>query len=491
MASRYPAPKPLVVVIGCDTFPPDINGAARFSERLAAGLQGRGHEVHVIAPAVNKRYGVYREVHAGVPIVVHRLKSHRVPQHKFLRYISPFGLRGKLVKLLKNINPDVIHIQSHLMVGRFLSNVARELNIRLVATNHTMPENLVRYSMLVPKFFQRLAMRLAWADTGNIVRRASVVTTPTRKAAEILNRETGIAGIYAISCGIDSRPFAAAKPVSNAAPRALFLGRLDYEKHVHILIEAFAKVAGHSNAVLEIVGDGSERESLQSWAAECGIADRVVFSGSIPDSELTHAYERASVFVMPSIAELQSIATMEAMASGRPVIAANAAALPHLVQEGENGYLFEPDNVEQLTSLLERVFSMKDSELQTLGDKSLHLIQSHDINRTLDAFEKIYRSQMVDLRDTIDNEPDYLVATRSIAIVKDSVTSARAAAKTPKAGVSLLRSGVIERLSGVRGETIERFDELRFEVTRRTAKATRKVAKSISKALNRFRNRDE
>ena len=491
MPSRYPAPKPLVVVIGCDTFPPDINGAARFAERLAAGLQSRNHEVHVIAPATSKRYGVYREVHAGVPIVVHRLKSRPVPRHKFLRYISPFGLRGRLVKLIKNIGPDVIHIQSHLMVGRYLSKVARELDIRLVATNHTMPENLVRYSMLIPKIFERLAMRLAWADTGNIVSRASVVTTPTRKAAEILNRATGIAGIYAISCGIDSRPFASAAPVSNQHPRALFLGRLDYEKHVHILIEAFSKLRTHSHATLEIVGDGSERESLESWAEECGISDRVVFAGSIPDSELSAAYARASVFVMPSIAELQSIATMEAMASGRPILAANAAALPHLVHDGENGFLFEPDNVEQLTELLERVFGMNDSELQTFGDKSLHLIQSHDINRTLDAFEKIYRNQMADLSDTVDNEPDYLLATRSIAIVTSSASSARTAAVASRGNLSNLKSGVVERLNGVRGETLEKFDELKFEVTSRTAKATRKIAKSIAKTLNRFRNRDE
>lgn len=491
MPSRYPTPKPLVVVIACDTFPPDINGAARFSERLAAGLQGRNHEVHVIAPSTNKRYGVYREVHAGVPIVVHRLKSYRVPRHKFLRFISPFGLRSRLVKLIKNIGPDVIHIQSHLMVGRFLSNVARELGIRLVATNHTMPENLVRYSMLIPKLFERLAMRLAWADTGNIISRASVITTPTRKAAEILNRATGISGIYAISCGIDSRPFASASPVSNLKPRALFLGRLDYEKHVHILIEAFSLLKNHPKATLEIVGDGSERESLESWAKELGVFDRVVFAGSIPDTELSAAYARASVFVMPSIAELQSIATMEAMASGRPVIAANAAALPHLVHDGENGYLFDPDNVEQLSALLERVFAMNDTELQTLGDKSLHLIQSHDINRTLDAFEKIYRNQMADLSDTVDNEPDYLLATSSIAIVKSSASSARNAAAAARGNLLSLRSGVVERLNGVRGESLEKFDELKFEVSTRTAQATRKIAKSIAKALNRFRNRDE
>ena len=215
----------------------------------------------------------------------------------------------------------------------------------------------------------------------------------------------------------------------------------------------------------------------------------MVFSGSIPDSELAAAYARASVFVMPSIAELQSIATMEAMASGRPVLAANAAALPHLVHDGENGFLFEPDNVEQLTDLLDRVFAMNDTELQTLGDKSLHLIQSHDINRTLDAFEKIYRNQMADLSDTVDNEPDYQLATSSIAVVKSSASSARAAAA--RGNLTNLRSGVVERLNGVRGETLERFDDLRFEVTRHTSKARRKITKSIARALDRFRNRDE
>ena len=51
---------------------------------------------------------------------------------------------------------------------------------------------------------------------------------------------------------------------------------------------------------------------------------------------------------MPSIAELQSIATMEAMASALPIVAANAMALPHLVHDGENGYLFEPGNIDDL-----------------------------------------------------------------------------------------------------------------------------------------------
>ena len=98
---------------------------------------------------------------------------------------------------------------------------------------------------------------------------------------------------------------------------------------------------------------------------------------------------------------------------------------------------------------------------------------------------------MVDLRDTVDNEPDYLLATSSIAIVKSSASSARAAAVAARESLSTIRSGVVERLNGARGETLEKFDELRFEVASRTAKATRKIAKSITKTLRKFRNRDE
>ena len=134
----------LKIVLGCDTFPPDINRAAKFTERLAAGLVRQGHEVHVFAPSTNKRFGSYREVHDGAQMVVHRLKSHAVPGHKTLRFSNPFGLSSKLERMISRIEPDAIHIQSHLLVGRYLAEVAKRNHIQLVATNHTMPENLIK-----------------------------------------------------------------------------------------------------------------------------------------------------------------------------------------------------------------------------------------------------------------------------------------------------------------------------------------------------------
>ena len=89
------ANKPLTIVIGCDTFPPDINGAARFAERLAGGLARHGHDVHIVAAAYDSNHGSFTEIHDGQAMTVHRIKSYRIPQHKTLRYVWPFTLKTK------------------------------------------------------------------------------------------------------------------------------------------------------------------------------------------------------------------------------------------------------------------------------------------------------------------------------------------------------------------------------------------------------------
>ncbi|WP_152176362.1 glycosyltransferase, partial [Mycobacterium tuberculosis] len=102
----------------------------------------------------------------------------------------------------------------------------------------------------------------------------------------------------------------------------------------------------------DIVGGGDQRKQLESLAAQLGLADRVTFHGRTTDEELRALLSRASLFVIASIAELQSIATMEAMASALPIVAADAVALPHLVHDGENGHLFTPGDVDDLAAKL-------------------------------------------------------------------------------------------------------------------------------------------
>jgi len=457
---------PLTVVIGCDTFPPDINGASRFAERLAGGLARHGNDVHVIAPAFDKNYGTFTEIIDGSPMTVHRIKSYKLPQHKTLRWIWPFNLQSKTAKILREVKPDAVHIQSHLIMGRALVNSAKRQGIRVLATNHIMPENLIKYSVIIPGFLEKTAMKLAWADAGRILKKVDFVTTPTRRAAELLEAAAGVKDVLAISCGIDASKFANTTPTSNAEPRVLFLGRLDYEKHIHNLLKAVAMLPKSLGTQVEIVGDGGEREYLQNLAVELGISKNVHFLGHVSEKELPLAYERATVFAMPSIAELQSIATMEAMASGRPVVAADAMALPHLVHDGDNGYLFEPDNVVEFSEKLKAVLTASPQELERLSENSLHLIQSHDIERTISIFENLYRGEGFATATSDDNNDDYLRPIGVLSpVLHERVLAFRARAIALRDSAHELREEAIERSRAVNQKV--------KKTARRTAKRAR------------------
>ncbi len=141
------------------------------------------------------------------------------------------------------------------------------------------------------------------------------------------------------------------------------------------------------------MGKGDQQRNLERLTAELGLTDRVTFHGRTSDEELRACLTRASVFAIASIAELQSIATMEAMASGLPIVAANAVALPHLVHDGENGYLFEPGDVDDLAAKLTTVLTQTPEERLRMQQASLEGVVVHDINRTLDTFEALYRGE--------------------------------------------------------------------------------------------------
>jgi glycosyltransferase involved in cell wall biosynthesis len=472
---------PLRVVIACDTFPPDINGASRFAERLAAGLVRSGNEVHVIAPAHNKSFGSFTEVHDGQVMTVHRIKSYRVIQHKTLRYVWPFTLKAKADRLLRKLRPDAVHINSHMIVGRFVLKSAQDLGIRVIATNHIMPENLIKYSLVIPRWAEKWVMNLAWKDAGRVLRKADVVTTPTRRAANLLEAASGLTGVLAVSCGIEASKFANQSPTSNREPRILFLGRLDYEKHIHNLLKAVALLPKSLNVKVEIVGDGGEREYLEKLASELGIQSNVEFRGHITDQELPKAYERATVFAMPSIAELQSIATMEAMASGRPVVAADAMALPHLVHDGDNGYLFPPDDVEAFADRLLKVLTATQQELDRLSENSLHLIQSHDIDTTIKIFESLYRGDSEDSEESADN-----LATYSLPIGQLSKRVSRSIMLARKRSAELRA-----RAEEAREEVRERIEDIREDVVFAARRIEIRVRKSVKKAAERLRREEQ
>jgi len=385
---------PLRIVVGADTFPPDVNGAARFAEQLARGLAGRGREVHVLCPATGAR----GTVELVGEVVVHRVASRRTPFHPSFRICLPWRAFRAAADLLDELRPDVVHVQAHFLVGRGLVRAAVTRGIPVIATNHFMPENLYGHAR-IPGWLRFAAARLGWADLRRVFRDAHVVTAPTPRAVRLL-ADNGVPGAVAVSCGIDVDRFRSPRsgPATRSGGRVLFVGRLDEEKRVDELLRAVAHVCHHVAASsldirVEIVGDGSRRAAWQELARQLGIAGRVVFHGFVGEGALLDAYTRCDVFCMPGVAELQSLATMEAMAAGKPVIAADAMALPHLVHSGHNGWLYPPGDVPALAGHLLCLLTDPDAGAR-MGAASRLLIAEHTMDRTLDSFESLYHKAL-------------------------------------------------------------------------------------------------
>ena len=389
--AALPTDRPLRVLIGCDTLTPDVNGAARFTERLAAGLKERGVEVHLMAPAPKGvRPGVHYETIEGVELPVHRIKSQKLWGHEWVRFVFPWRAKREAKRVIDAVQPDAVHIQSHLLIGRGLAREAHARGIRLLATNHIMPENIL--DPKTPKVFSVPLLKWAWWDEGRVLSLAQEVTTPTRKAADFLERNTSRRGVVPVSCGIDQ-----AKYRANFEPRSsqriVFVGRLNQEKQIDTILRSLTHIPDDLNVHFDIVGGGDQREPLTALANELGVADRVIWHGLLPDDELRLTLTNASIFTIASIAELQSIATLEAMASGLPIIAADAMALPHLVEVGKNGYLFTPGDDRQLAARITEILRLDQPEFEAMQRSSLEMVKAHDISTTLDTFERMYRGE--------------------------------------------------------------------------------------------------
>ncbi len=382
------------ILIAADLYFPVINGVASFSRNLAKGLADRGHEVLVIAPSQTGRR--YKEVDGNY--VVTRTISVPMPLYQNIK-VSLTPMR-EVKKIIDEFDPDVIHIQMLMWIGQACMKYGNKTGIPIVSTNHAMPENLMDNLKLLAPLARPINYMLR--DYGRRFHsKADFVTMPTQSAIDMFRiAEKMTVPMKPVSNGIDLSRFTAAKAPDSiykkyklpiTIPIVTYVGRTDAEKHLWALVKAFAHVLHATKAHLLIVGDGSDADNLKSLVRTLHITDSVTFAGRVPEEDLVPLHQVGTIFAMPSPMELQSIATLEAMASGKPVVAIDAGALKELCQDQVNGILCEQDNDEQIGDAIVKI--LRDSTLQKqFSDASLRIAREHDLDFTLDQFLAIYEN---------------------------------------------------------------------------------------------------
>lgn len=378
------------IVLAGETYASASNGQAVFTLHLAEGLAAAGHDVMMIAPSER-----------GKPYTV-RLNDVRVEGVAAARLMlevymaMPAGRR--IGQLLDEFRPQVVHIQDHYPMCSTMVTAARRRGVPLVGTNHFLPENVIHYLKL-PQWTWPALERLAWTHMLMTFNRLDMVTTPSATAAAILQEQPIRPPVRAISNGIDQRVFRPDPTLDRAAMRRrygldpnrvtfLFVGRVDQEKRLDVLLRAVSMVR-RAEVQFVVAGRGRYSAAYEGLAAELHLGDRAVFIGYVPPEDLPGLLNSVDVFAMPSEAELQSIATLEAMACAKPVLAANARALPELVQPGVNGYLFAPGDAADAARWMTKLIDERDS-WPAMGAASLARVAAHSLSATVLQYEELY-----------------------------------------------------------------------------------------------------
>ncbi|NLZ16191.1 MAG: glycosyltransferase [Desulfobulbaceae bacterium] len=355
------------------------NGQAVFTVRLARGLHRQGHTVSVLAPAEPDNLQV--EAIEGVQVL--RVPTLRLPHNANITLKALAKLRKRLVA---PEHFDIIHLQDHYFISRALWRLAKEQHIPVVGTNHFLPQNLTANIPLPIPLRHRLEP-LFWRHMLSLYNKLEAVSTPTQTAADILLQQGIRPPVTAISCGVDVERF---KPdmearrkirqrlgVDDAAPLFLYVGRLDHEKGLREVVSAFAQLKKDS-AVLTLAGNGSCAIELREQVEQLNLGKQVLFPGYVSNEDLPKLYNAADCFIMAGYAELQSIATLEAMACGLPVLAADACALPELVTHGENGLLFAARSAESLVGQWRDFFRLR-PQWQEMGMVGRAKAETHSL----------------------------------------------------------------------------------------------------------------
>jgi glycosyltransferase involved in cell wall biosynthesis len=411
------------IVISTDVYYPMINGVAVFSKNLATGLKKRGHQVMVLAPSISGKFSVEKDPDYNFTVV--RLKSTRmylypdqiekIPNDKKVLGIKMPQLLYKnglhvsynpysdIRRVLEDFKPDIIHNQTSGPLALAIFRYAKKRNIPIVMTDHTYPDNLTQQVKL-PKFAKKPINAAMNAYFMSFLRRSEYATLPTRQAITDLlpkNHHSFKVPVEALSNGIDLSHFTKGPAseeiykkyaIPKNVPIILYVGRIDPEKSLDILVNSFKKLIKEApKAHLVMVGDGTAREKLEKMIKRKKLGSQTHFIGRVIGDDLSQIYRTGTVFVITSKTETQSIVLMEAMASGLPAIAVNAGAVTELVKDGENGFIFEPDDTAGIASGINTIISNKELR-EKMSKNALKMIAKHDINYTLSRFEKIYNN---------------------------------------------------------------------------------------------------
>lgn len=384
-----------------ETYTPYISGLVTSEVMLKNALEKQGHEVYIVTANL-ETFKYEWDAEAKI------LKIPGVPTGIYdSRLTSIYPV--KAVNKIKSWKLDVIHSQTEFAIGTFARLFAKQYNVPLVHTYHTMYEDYIHY--ITKGYFQRSSKKIVeyftkfYCDTT-----ATELIVPTNKTYKLFKEKYKFEkNIHIIPTGIEVERFYIEnqneKNINNLRKSLgisrkdftiLFVGRLAEEKNVEFLIKSQEKlVKKHENIKLIIVGDGPDKEKYEKLSEKLHLENNIIFTGKAAWEEIPYYYHISNVFATASKTETQGLTVIEAMAANTVPICMKDEAFQSMVTDELNGLFFETNKEYE-----EKILYLYDNkkELERYNKQARiqaeHYSSKNYADRVLEVYKRAIKEKM-------------------------------------------------------------------------------------------------
>ncbi len=329
-----------------DTYPPFINGVSTSVYMLKKALEKEGHTVFVVTLNNSSLHYQFEDNDTvikvpGLPIGFYDYRVTTVYPVRALNVIRKWKL-------------DVIHSHTEFSVGTFARIIARQYNIPLVHTYHTMYEDYTHY--ITKGYFNNSSKKIVeYLTKFYCDMTANELIVPTKKTYDLFKQKYQVnKNIHIIPTGIEIDRFFDENidqkkleklrkklKLDKDAFNIIYVGRLAEEKNVVLLIDGHKEIVKKNpNANLIIVGDGPDIDAYKERTKKLGLDKNIIFTGKVPWEEVPYYYHLGKVFATASTSETQGLTVIEAMAAGVAPICIDDESFRNTVIDDLNGKIF-------------------------------------------------------------------------------------------------------------------------------------------------------
>jgi glycosyltransferase involved in cell wall biosynthesis len=370
-------------------YKPLINGVVTSIVYLKEAYEKKGHQIYIFAPKVEDYIDQEKNIF--------RYRSINLTNK--VKYPIAIPLSFKAKKVITEFNPDLIHIHHPFVLSSVAIMYSKQLGIPKILTIHTQYDQYAYYVAPLP---QKLTQEVIKKIVSNLADKTDCIVTPSESMKALIknygmkNRIEVIPNAIKLSTFREKNELECLKiskrfNLKEDEKIILFVGRVATEKSIDKIIKALGIIKKHgiSKTKLLIVGNGPARDELTHLVQALGVEEEVIFCGEVNYEEIRYYYKIADVFTMASASESFGIVTIEALASGLPVLAVKAPGAMDILTDGFDGLLTD-DNIEHFAKALEKI--IRDPELrERLSKGALKTSAKYSINMISERMLNLYR----------------------------------------------------------------------------------------------------